>query len=185
MKSETITEMEEQARIKGMVCRRCIETVKEIFMDEGFTVSGIDLGQVTYHSPTADVSLKEVSRRLKEEGFSLLDDKQSRTVAKVKELVEEHLSGPDHANHNFSQMVMEALHTDYGTVSALFSQTEGITLEQYLIRRRIGKVQDLLKNSDFSLTDIAFRLNYSSVHHLSNQFRKVTGLSPSQYREQV
>jgi AraC-like DNA-binding protein len=177
--------MEAKARIKGMVCRRCIETVKEIFMEAGLTVSGIDLGEVTYTYPAADNSMTEVSRRLEQEGFSLLDDKQSRTVVKVKELVEEHLSGPDHANHNFSDMVMEALHTDYGTVSALFSETEGITLEQYLIRRRVGKVQDLLKSTTLSLTDIAFRLNYSSVHHLSNQFRKITGLSPSQYREEM
>lgn len=169
-------------RIKGMVCRRCIATVKEIFMEEGFAVNKVALGEVNY-TPAEAASIEKVKQRLAEEGFAVLDDKQSRIMATVKRLVEEHLSGPDHHEHNFSQMVTEALHMNYDAVSTLFTTTEGITLERYLIGRRIEKAKELLQKSHLTLTDIAFQLGYSSIHHFSGQFKNITGLTPSGYRE--
>lgn len=170
-------------RIKGMVCRRCIATVKEIFMEEGFLVNKVELGEVTYTPKDLAASIAMVKYRLVEEGFEALDDKHSRIIAKVKELVEEHLSGPEHHNHNFSEMVTEALNMDYDAVSTLFTTTEGVTLERYLIGRRIEKAKELLQQTHLSLTDIAFQLGYSSIHHFSSQFKNITGLTPSGYRE--
>ena len=170
-------------RIKGMVCRRCIATVKDIFMAEGFRVSKIELGEVLYSPNRPEASLDKVRYHLVEEGFEPLDDKQSRIIARVKELVEEHLSGPEHHNHNFSEMVTEALYMDYNAVSTLFTATEGITLERYLIGRRIERAKELMQNTKLSFADIAFQLGYSSVHHFSNQFKSITGLSPSAYKE--
>ena len=170
-------------RIKGMVCRRCIATVKDIFMEEGFDVTNITLGEVAYQWRKPDASLDKVKERLAEEGFQTLDDKQSRIIAKVKELVEEHLSGPEHHRHNFSEMVAEALLMDYGSVSTLFTATEGVTLERYLIGRRTEKAKQLLQNPKLSFTDIAFQLGYSSVHHFSSQFKNISGMTPSTYRE--
>ena len=175
--------MENRMRIKGMVCRRCIATVKDIFMAEGFRVDAIELGEVQYTPDRPDASLEKVKAQLAGEGFQPLDDKQSRIVGRVKELVEEHLSGPGHHNHNFSEMVTEALYMDYHAVSALFTATEGITLERYVIGRRTEKAKALMQNPALSFTDIAFQLGYSSVHHFSNQFKSLTGLSPSAYRE--
>lgn len=175
--------MEKLMRIKGMVCRRCIATVKDIFMEEGFTVNRVELGEVMYAPGCPEASLGAVKRRLAEEGFAPLDDKQSRIIARVKELVEEHLSGPEHHSHNFSEMVTEALYMDYGSVSTLFTATEGVTLEKYLIGRRTEKAKELLQNARLSFTDIAFQLGYSSVHHFSNQFKNITGLTPSAYRQ--
>jgi AraC family transcriptional regulator len=175
--------MENLMRIKGMVCRRCISTVKDIFMEEGFNVNKIDLGEVVYTPKQSDASLDGVKYRLVEEGFQPLDDKQSQIIAKVKELVEEHLSGPEHHTHNFSQMVTESIFMDYDSISSLFTATEGITLERYLIGRRIEKAKGLLQNTKLSFTDIAFQLGYSSVHHFSNQFKNITGLTPSAYRK--
>lgn len=169
-------------RIKGMVCRRCIATVKDVFMDEGFRVDGIQLGEVQFTPAGPEASLERVKARLAEEGFQPLDDRQSRIVGRVKELVEEHLSGPEHHHHNFSEMVTEALYMDYHAVSTLFTATEGTTLERYLIGRRTEKAKALVQNPALSFTDIAFRLGYSSVHHFSNQFKRITGLSPSAYR---
>ncbi len=166
-----------------MVCRRCISTVKDIFMEEGFQVNRIELGEVEYAPKGPDVSLDKVKYRLQEEGFQPLDDKQSQLIAKVKQLVEEHLSGPEHHNHNFSQMVTQALLMDYNSVSSLFTATEGITLERYLIGRRIEKAKELLGKTKLSFTDIAFQLGYSSVHHFSNQFKNITGLTPSAFRQ--
>jgi hypothetical protein len=95
-------------RIKGMVCRRCISIVKDIFMQAGFDVTSITLGEVTYKPHTSDASLQKVEQQLIEEGFQPLGDKQSRIIARIKELVEQHLSGPEHHEHNFSQMVTAA-----------------------------------------------------------------------------
>lgn len=149
---------------------------------EGFNVNKIDLGEVVYTPKQIDASLDGVKYRLVEEGFQPLDDKQSQIIAKVKELVEEHLSGPEHHTHNFSQMVTESIFMDYDSISSLFTATEGITLERYLIGRRIEKAKGLLQNTKLSFTDIAFQLGYSSVHHFSNQFKNITGLTPSAYR---
>lgn len=175
--------MEKRMRIKGMVCRRCIATVKDIFMAEGFRVNEIGLGEVRYTPGGPEASLEKVRDRLAAEGFAPLDDKQSRIIARVKELVEEHLSGPEHHKHNFSEMVTEALYMDYNAVSTLFTATEGTTLEHYLIGRRNEKAKELMQDPERSFTDIAFELGYSSVHHFSNQFKRITGLSPSAYRE--
>ncbi len=177
--------MEKRMRIKGMVCRRCIATVKDIFMAEGFQVDGIQLGEVQYTPTRPEASLERVKAQLTGEGFEPLDDRQSRIIARVKELVEEHLSGPGHHSHNFSEMVTEALYMDYHAVSTLFTATEGLTLERYLIGRRTEKAKSLMQNPALSFTDIAFQLGYSSVHHFSNQFKSITGLSPSAYRGMV
>lgn len=125
----------------------------------------------------------KVKQSLKEEGFEVLTDKQSFIIDKVKETVEQDLITNDGYSKNFASVVSEALHMDYDTISTLFSTTEGIKLEQYVINKRIEKVQEFLKFSQLTLTDIAFQLGYSSVHHLSNQFKKITGMSPSYYRE--
>ncbi|QHT68605.1 helix-turn-helix transcriptional regulator [Rhodocytophaga rosea] len=174
--------MEKTVKIKGMVCRRCIEIVKEIFESQGLPVHEVKLGEVTYQENDAQ-ALEAAIRLLEKEGFELLTDKQSLTIAKVKELVEQELNTTKAHSRNFAQLLTESLPMDYDTISALFSHTEGITLEQYLIHRRVQKVQQLLKYTSLTLTDIAFDLGYSSVHHLSNQFKKITGMSPSQFRE--
>ncbi len=175
--------MEKLTRIKGMVCRRCIATVKDIFMAEGFHVNKIELNEVLYTPSGPEASLEKVRYHLAEEGFEPLDDKQSRIIARVKELVEEHLSGPEHHSHNFSEMVTEGLYMDYNAVSTLFTATEGVTLERYLIGRRIERAKELMQNTKLSFADIAFQLGYSSVHHFSSQFKSMTGMTPSMYRD--
>jgi AraC family transcriptional regulator len=174
--------MEKTVRIKGMVCRRCIEIVKEIFESQGLPVNWVKLGEIAYQEKD-DQAFDAVNRLLKAEGFELLTDKQSLIMAKVKELAEIELNSKGEHNRNFAHVLTEALHMDYDTISSLFSHTEGITLEQYLIHRRVQKVQELLRYTSLTLTDIAFDLGYSSVHHLSNQFKKITGMSPSRFRE--
>jgi len=180
--------MEETMRIKGMVCRRCLVTVKDVFMREGFTVTKINLGEVNYHSFQEAASLAKVKAFLLSEGFEVLDDKQSLLMIQVKGLIAgqwDH-SGADRAqpgNKNLSTLIGEALDTDYEALSTLFSATEGTTLEHYAIGKRIEKAQQLLLQSRLSLTDIAYQLGYSSVHHFSNQFKKTTGLSPSDFKK--
>src|SRR5690349_10543223 len=102
--------MEKTARIKGMVCRRCIATVKDIFMQEGFLVTKIDLGEVRYQPQQPDASFKKVEALLSAEGFELLDDKQSRLIAKVKELVEGLWQEPENKSGSFSALIAETFH---------------------------------------------------------------------------
>ncbi len=171
-------------RIKGMVCRRCIATVKDVFMEQGFRVQGIRLGEVIYEGEGNDEKAGErISQRLQEEGFEVLTDKQTTLLNQIKELAEQYVRDRKHHSRSFASVVTDTLPVGYDTVSALFSAAEGITLEQYLIGRRVEQVKEYLQQKDLSLSGIAFRLGYSSVHHLSNQFKKVTGLTPSSYRE--
>ncbi len=180
--------MEETMRIKGMVCRRCIATVKDVFMREGFTVTKINLGEVNYHLFQENASLDTVKASLLSEGFQVLDDKQSLLMGKVKELIANQwdhsgANGSQPEHKNLSTLIAEGLNTDYEVVSALFTATEGITLEHFAIGKRIEKAQQLLLQTRLSLTDIAYQLGYSSVHHFSNQFKKTTGLSPSDFKK--
>jgi AraC-like DNA-binding protein len=174
--------MEKTLKIKGMVCRRCIEIVKSNFQSLGLVVYKIQLGEVSYEEKEAS-SLKKINELLQGEGFEILTDKQSSIINKVKELIDNELMRSEGHSKKFATIVSETLNMEYDTVSTLFSFTEGIKLEQYVIGKRVEKVQELLKHTHLSLTDIAFMLGYSSVHHLSNQFKKITGMSPSQYRE--
>lgn len=173
--------MEKTVKIKGMVCRRCIDTVRKIFERQQLQVSKVELGQITYQTDT-DINMQEIEHLLQAEGFEILTDRQSAIIHKIKALADKQLAEDNHIK-NFAALVASTLHMDYDSASALFTATEGITLEQYMIQKRIEKVQELLKYTDMSLTDIAFQLGYSSVHHLSNQFKKISGMPPSVFRE--
>jgi len=142
----------------------------------------IELGEIAYRPRSPLASLVKVKERLSEEGFQVLDDKQAGLIAKTKELVETFIGNLQHSAKNLSDLAKEQLPGDYQAASALFSTVEGITLEHYVILRRIEKAKDLLVNTKLSLMDIAFQLGYSSVAHFSNQFKKTTGLTPAYFR---
>jgi AraC family transcriptional regulator len=171
-------------KVKGMVCRRCIAVVKEIFCSQGFTVMDIKLGEVTYQvQDHQEEPLARVEDLLLEEGFEILAPKEQLIIARVKEAVLEYVKSPDSRSTNFSRWLPEVLNMEYGAMSTLFSTTEGITLEKYIIEKRIERVRELLLHTQLTLADIAEELGYSSVAHLSNQFKGVTGLTPSAFRK--
>ncbi|MCC2545529.1 helix-turn-helix domain-containing protein [Hymenobacter sp. BT175] len=175
--------MNHLVRIKGMVCPRCIQTVSAVFRDEDFPVTDVQLGAVTYHTGNEQPrDLARVRQRLAAEGFEVLDDKQARLIARLKELVDAWIEQGVEHEHTLAAYVSEALHQNYYTLSTLFSATQGTTLERYLISRRIELAQQQLETSDESLAVIGERLGFSSSHHFSNQFKRETGLTPSQYR---
>ncbi len=175
--------MEQFMQIKGMVCRRCIDTVAGIFRSEGVKVVSVELGEVVYRLPETGTCLTRVKHQLMEEGFVPLEDKQSRIVLKIKELVEEQVSNPEHPHRHFSRVVVQALNMDYTAISTLFTTTQGITLEKYLIERRIEQAKKLIENTTLSFADIAFRLGYASVQYFSSQFKRITGMTPASYRQ--
>jgi AraC family transcriptional regulator len=171
--------------IKGMVCNRCIMTVKNELESLGHRSVSVSLGAVSFISSAALHAQDELEKRLALLGFSLLEDKKTKMVKAVKALVEEVYSGnydfPD--GFRFSRLLAERLCKDYDVISDAFVAVEKKTIEQHIIEYRINKVKEMLMYTTGTLADIAFRLNFNSVAHLSAQFKQQTGLTPSFFKE--
>jgi AraC family transcriptional regulator len=170
--------------IKGMVCNRCISTLRAALEAKGVSIHSITLGRIKFvKSPIT--SMDEVEDTIRCLGFEILVEKQTRIVETVKDLVRTILATNRYTSINFSELISEGVKTSYDTVSAIFSAAEGITLEHYIINQKINMVKAMLKETDLSLTEISYRTNYSSVHYLSKQFKAVAGVNPSQFRSQI
>ena len=170
--------------IKNMVCNRCIMVVQNELDKLGLDVKNIKLGEVTLDKePTTDEKNK-LDKALILLGFELIDDKKSRVIEKIKNVIIDLVHHQDNnTKTNLSDVLSSQLHHDYNYLSNLFSEAEGTTIEKYFIAQKIEKVKELLVYDELSLSEIAFRLNYSSVAYLSNQFKKVTGLTPSHFKQ--
>lgn len=169
--------------IKNMVCPRCIFVVGQIFGDLEIEFLQINLGEVELNQPLPDESKAKLSKSLEEVGFSLIDDRKSRMIDQIKQLVIDkihHSSGE--VQVKWADLIPEKIHYDYKYLSTLFSSVEGITLEQYIIRQKIERVKESIVYDELTLSQIADQLGYSSVAHLSAQFKKVTGMNPSQFK---
>lgn len=166
-----------------MVCRRCILTVAQVLEKNGLNPLNIGLGEVTLAGPISPEQEKNLRSDLEAVGFELLDDQRSQLIEKVKTLlIEQVQSGEIPETFSIVEFIGKALHRDYSAVSKLFSEVEGITLEQFFILQKIEKVKEWLAYNELSLSEISFRLGYSSVAYLSSQFKKVTGLTPSDFK---
>ncbi len=174
----------EKLFIKNMVCDRCIMAVAHVLKQGGLDVEGITLGEVVLKSELGEAARKELSKQLIELGFELIEDKKSQIIEKIKTLIIE-LVHYDHqgVKLNLSEVISGELHHDYSYLSNLFSAVEGITIEKYYIAQKIEKVKELLVYDELSLAEIADRMNYSSAAYLSNQFKKMTGLTPGHFKK--
>ena len=170
--------------IKNMVCNRCIMVVHNELDKLGLNVKNIKLGEVTLSKEPTPEEKNKLDKALVLLGFELIDDKKSRIIEKIKNIIIElvHHQNND-AKTNLSDVLSSQLHHDYNYLSNLFSEIEGTTIEKYFIAQKIEKVKELLVYDELSLSEISFRLNYSSVAYLSNQFKKVTGLTPSYFKQ--
>ncbi len=171
--------------IKNMVCNRCIKVVREEFEKLGLVVKNIQLGEVEVVNDEANLDMKRISEVLVTNGFELLDNKNSRVIEKTKVLLINLISSVDSGkdiNISISEYLAEETGLNYHYLSTLFSSLEGITIEKYIIHLKIEKVKELLVYGELTLSEISFRLGYSSVQHLSNQFKKITGLTPSYFK---
>jgi AraC-like DNA-binding protein len=170
--------------IKGMVCNRCVMTVENELMEMGHTPIALALGEVSFIA-NQEHSDADLEKRLLGLGFDLLEDKKSKMTKEVKELVAMVYSGtydfPE--RFRFSELVKEVFQKDYTAISSLFVAVEKKTIEQYIIDFRINKVKEFLVYTELTLSDIAFKLNFTSVSHLSTQFKRQTGLTPSFFKE--
>ena len=170
--------------IKNMVCNRCILVVRQEVEKLGLQVEAIKLGEVTLSKKLDDQQRKQLAGVLEPLGFELIDDKKSQLIAQIKALVIQWVREQDgERTVNLSDILADQLHQDYNYLSSLFSEVEGITIEKYHIAQKIEHVKELLVYDELSLSEIAYQLGYSSVAYLSNQFKKVTGLSPSYFKK--
>lgn len=170
--------------IKNMVCDRCKMIVKSELESLRLHPEQVELGEVTL----AEISLTEEQRmltdeRLKALGFELLDDAKAKMIEKIKTAVIELIHYENEDNHvKYSEYLVRQVGKDYPFMSKVFSEAEGITIEQYIIQQKIEKVKELLTYGELTLSEIAWQMGYSSVAAISTQFKKVTGMTPREYK---
>lgn len=172
--------------IKNMVCDRCIKVVRDELEALGLTVEHIELGSVEVRDELSPEQIGRVKVRLEAQGFELLEDARLMMVEYMKNLIideVQHLKARKPTQMNFSDYLSGKCGYEYSYLSHLFSSETGTTIEQYIIAQKIEKVKEWLSYGELSLTEIAWRLDYSSAAHLGNQFKKVTGQTPGQYKK--
>lgn len=170
--------------IKYMVSLRCKMLVKDELKKLGLDYVSVDLGMVEIYGGITDEQRESLSNNLKRSGLELLDDKKNILVERIKSVIVEMIHYAEEIpDENDSDYISEKLGYDYTYLSNTFSEVKGITIQQYIILHKIEKVKELLLYDELTLTEIAYKLHYSSVAHLSNQFKKITGLTPTYFKE--
>lgn len=172
-------------QIKNMVCDRCVRVVREELEKLKLDVRSIRLGEAVVVPRSGSLDLQEIRSALEKNGFEVLDSRRGRIVERIKTSILQLVrydEEPGRKAVKDSVYIEQHVGLDYNYLSSLFSSTEGVTIEKYIILQRIERVKELLKYDELSLKEIAFSLGYSSVAHLSNQFKKVTGLTPTQFK---
>ncbi len=167
-----------------MVSLRCKMMVKEELKKLGLHYATVDLGMVEILEDLTQEQRDQLKKNLLRSGLELLDDKKSILIEKIKDVIIEMIHYSDEIPEvNYSDYISEKLKQDYTYLSNTFSEVKGITIQQFIIINKIEKVKELLLYDELNLTEISYKLHYSSVAHLSNQFKKITGLSPSFFKK--
>src|SRR5688572_21482457 len=170
--------------IKYMVSLRCKMMVKEELKKLGLHYVVVDLGTVEILEDISPQIQDQLKENLQLSGLELLDNKKSILIEKVKNIITEMIHYSDELpKMNYSDYISEKLKYDYTYLSNLFSEVKGITIQQFIIIHKIERVKELLLYDELNLTEISYKLHYSSVAHLSNQFKKITGLTPSFFKQ--
>lgn len=170
--------------IKNMVCNRCILVVKQELEKLNLVANSIVLGEMQLKKEPSVKQLAQLKQNLETLGFQVLDDSRKKLIEKIKNIVIEHVHhGSINVQHNFSEILSKNLNKDYSYLSGLFSEVESITIEKYIINQKIEKAKELIIYNEMNVSEIAIQLGYSSVAHLSAQFKKVTGLTPSHFKK--
>ncbi len=168
-----------------MVCHRCRMVVKSELEKLKLHPVNVALGEVLIEEKKlGSEQVNNLSVALKAAGFELIDNRRSKQIEQVKTFIIDAIHYKDELpQKKFSELIAQHLHHDYSYISNLFSEVEGITIEQYILNQKIEKVKELIVYNELSLTQIAYELGYSSVAHLSAQFKKLTGFTPSQFKQ--
>jgi AraC family transcriptional regulator len=174
--------------IKNMVCNRCIKVVHEVLEKLRFDVRSIALGEAIVDGEVLPRDLEKIKQTLEQNGFELIEDQRVKTIERIKQVVLRLVrrdAEKEPLTTKLSEHIARELGKDYHLLSTLFSSVENITIEHFIILQRIERAKELLKYGELTLNEISYRLGYSSVAHLSNQFKKVTGMTPSRFKKMV
>lgn len=170
--------------IKYMVSLRCKMVVKEELKRIGLHFVVVDLGEIEILEDITPEQKAELAQALARSGLELMDDKKAILIEKIKTVIIEMVHYSDELPKvNFSDYISEKLQLDYTYLSNIFSEVKGMTIQQFIITHKIEKAKELILYEEMNLTEISYKLNYSSVAHLSNQFKKITGLTASQFKQ--
>lgn len=170
--------------IKNMVCDRCKLVMQNILEDMDVEPVSVNLGEVDLGDRVFDAEeLNQFVQKIETVGFELISDRKTRLIAEIRELLRKLVLDAEHRDIKVSQYLSDQLHQEYGYLSHLFSSVEGVTIEQALIQQKIEKAKELLVYDELTLTEISFQLGYSSVAHLSRQFKQITGLTPTAFKK--
>jgi YesN/AraC family two-component response regulator len=171
--------------IKNMVCPRCIKVVSDELEKLGIAIKSIILGEVETELPKNLLPLQQISEVLALNGFELIEDEKSKIIERIKnEIISaiQQYEEIDLEKINFSKFLSDTINKDYNYLSSLFSKTEGITIEHYIILQKIEKAKEFIKYGQLTLSEISYKLGYSSVQHLSRQFKNITGMTASEFK---
>lgn len=175
--------------IKNMVCPRCIRVVREELRNLGLNVKNVTLGEAEIEDYLTSETTQKIKLVLENNGFELLEDQKRKIVERMKIAIIDLLYNDDNNSRahriTLSAYLADKLKMDYNYLSTLFSSVENITIEKYVILQKVERVKELLKYEQLTISEIAYRLHYSSTQHLSNQFRQITGMTPTQFKKMV
>jgi AraC family transcriptional regulator len=170
--------------IRNMVCDRCRAAVRRVFDAQGLPVKRIDLGEVELLREARTEEIEALRGALMREGFELVDDRDAVTIARIKAAIVKlvHHDGELQGRVKLGEYLGGTLHKEYSGLSSLFTEVEGITIEQFFLLQRLERVKELIKYGEMTMSEIADRTGFSSVAHLSAQFKKLTGMTPTAFR---
>ncbi len=171
--------------VKNMVCNRCIKVIKEELTKNNIDFLEVDLGIIEFDHNVSKKEKEKLKNILKREGFELLEEYETVIINKIKSLIIEviHYEKQKPYSQNFSEYLSSNIGIEYSQLSKLFSETEGKTIENYIIRQRIERAKELLIYNELTLSEISYDLEYSSPQHLSRQFKQITGLTPTEFKK--
>ena len=170
--------------IKNMVCNRCVRVAREELEKLGLRVERVKLGEAEIAGVLSPQQKESVRSALKENGFELLEDHRATLVDQIKTMIIKAIHYADsEQTENYSDFLARKTGYDYHYLSSLFPSVEGITIEKYIIAQKVERVKELLAYDELTVSEIAFKMGYSSVAHLSGQFKKTTGLTPSAFKK--
>jgi AraC family transcriptional regulator len=168
--------------IKNMVCNRCIMVVAGIFRDAGLPEARVQMGKVFLEVPFPEEKQIRISSHLQAVGFEIINDSKSRLIERIKNIIIDLVYNPVDIKVNYSHYLADELNLEYNYLSTLFSLVEGTTIEKFTINMKTERVKELLVYDEKTLSEIAFEMGYSSTAHLSAQFKKVTGFTPTWFK---
>ncbi|WP_456377011.1 AraC family transcriptional regulator [Lutibacter sp.] len=172
-----------ELKIKGMVCPRCISTVRQELENLGVKIVDIELGRVIINCAKNKIKIQDIELVLKRSGFELLTTHETKTIEAIKLILIGIIDNtPIVLKVNLSEKLETSLNRDYTYLSKLFSKVSGITIEKYFIQLKIEKSKEFIQYNQLNFTEISYELGYSSVNYLSNQFKQITGMSMSDYK---